>query len=247
MNNTKKDTKQAEKKVSSTVRKRKSQQANATQRYLPIAEIRNDTVLLKNGGLRAILNVEATNFNLKSETEQEAIIAGYGAFMNTLTFPLQITIRSSHINVDPYLNFLGEKAQGQTNTLLKEKTIAYISFIKRLLEVSDIMKKQFLVIVPYDKSTRKKTLLEKFFDWLHPYDTAGHAAARFQEFNTIKKKLNERMELVEVGLNNMGLHTNRLSTRQLIELYYQIYNPKTSQYEKIPENLEDLAIDNTVL
>jgi len=75
-----------------TVRQRKGNPKAAAQRFLPIAEIRNDTVILKNGGLRAILSVEALNFNLKSETEQQGIIAGYQAFINTLTFPLQVCV-----------------------------------------------------------------------------------------------------------------------------------------------------------
>ncbi|PIP65288.1 hypothetical protein COU77_02660 [Candidatus Peregrinibacteria bacterium CG10_big_fil_rev_8_21_14_0_10_49_16] len=236
-----------EKKAPSTVRKRKSQQVNATQRYLPIGEIRNDTISLKNGGLRAVLQVEAINFNLKSETEQEAIIAGYGSFVNTLSFPVQIIVRSTHINIDSYLKYLQGKAQEQTNELLQEQTFAYIAFINRLLEVSDIMQKRFYVIVPYDKSERKKTLLEKFFDWLHPEDSVGKAAQRFREFNQFVKKLNERVELIEAGLGNIGLHTSRLRTRELIDLYYNIYNPETSQRQKIPENLEDLKMDDTTL
>ena len=87
----------------STVRSRRKTSLTSTQRFLPIAEIRNDTVLLKNGGLRAILEVEALNFNLKSETEQQGIIAGYGNFVNTIGFPVQIFIRSSKTNIDDYL------------------------------------------------------------------------------------------------------------------------------------------------
>src|SRR5438270_10861132 len=87
----------------STVRNRKKGALTSTQRFLPIAEIRGDTVLLKNGGYRAVLEVEALNFNLKSETEQQGIISGYEAFVNTISFPLQIVIRSAKMNIDPYL------------------------------------------------------------------------------------------------------------------------------------------------
>src|SRR3990167_1608882 len=201
-----------------TVRQRKKNTTIGTQRYLPIAEIRNNTVILKNGGLRAILHVEATNFHLKSETEQEAIIAGYGAFLNTVSFPIQILVRSTHIN-----------------------------FIVRLLEMADIMQKHFYLILPIDRNVRRKTLLEKFLEWLHPEDSAVKAAQRNREFNEGARMLNDRIELAQSGLNGVGLHTSRLQTRELIQLYYEIYNPQTSQRQKIPQNITDLNTDATTL
>lgn len=231
----------------STVRQRKKGGAMSTQRFVPIAEIRNDTVLLKNGGMRAIVQVEALNFNLKSETEQQGIIAGYGQFVNTLTFPLQVVMRSTKANIDPYLESLLDTADKQKNELLRSQTVSYVSFIQRLLDVADIMQKRFLVIVPLDRTLRKKTLLEQFLDWLHPADSATKASARNREFAQYSKELYERVELVQTGLLNIGLHSKRLNTRELLELYYQIYNPTTSQREKIPQDTTKLELDQSVL
>lgn len=230
-----------------TVRKRASGTAASTQRFLPIAEIRNDTVLLKNGGIRAVLAVEALNFNLKSETEQQGIIAGYGSFVNTLTFPLQIVVRSTRTNIDDYLanvRVVGEKHQ---NELLKKQTIAYADFMEKLIEVADIMQKRFYVIVPVDWAMRKKTVLEQFFDWLHPDDSASKMSGRNKDFVQSSKQLGERVEVVNSGLNNIGLHAKRLNTRELIELFYQIYNPKTSQNQKLPKDLDALKLEKTDL
>ena len=231
----------------STVQARKSNPKAGTQRHLPIAEIRNDTVLLKNGGIRAVLEVEAVNFNLKSETEQQGIIAGYGSFVNTLTFPLQVVIRSLRTNIDAYLVDVRAAALKHENTLLKEQTLDYASFMERLIEAADIMQKRFYVIVPMDHTVRQKTILEKFFEWMHPEDSAAKATHRNREFTAATHSLQERVELIETGLNNIGLHTRRLPTRELLALYYQIYNPKTSQHEKMPEELEQLHIEKTVL
>lgn len=230
-----------------TVRSRKKSTANATQRFLPVAEIRNNTILLKNGGMRAVLAVEALNFNLKSETEQQAIISGYGSFVNTLTFPLQIVIRSTRTNIDDYLTQLQTIADKHDNPLLKQQTLGYMQFLAKLIEVADIMQKKFYVVVPLDRSVRHKTSLEQFFDWLHPDDSSAKATQRGKEFNQGSKQLSERIELVNSGLNNIGLHARRLNTRELIDLLYQIYNPKTSQTQKIPTSTEDLHIDNTML
>ena len=230
-----------------TVRQRKKNPALSTQRYLPIAEIRNDTVILKNGGLRAILHIEATNFNLKSETEQEAIIAGYGAFLNTISFPIQILVRSTHINIDTYLVYLRSKMEQQKNQLLREQTASYTNFIVRLLEVADIMQKHFYLILPIDRNVRRKTLLEKFLEWLHPEDSAVKAGQRNREFNEGASMLKDRIELAQSGLNSIGLHSRRLPTRELIQLYYETYNPQTSKNQKIPRDLADLNTDATTL
>ncbi|TSC79177.1 MAG: hypothetical protein G01um101425_814 [Candidatus Peregrinibacteria bacterium Gr01-1014_25] len=230
-----------------TVRGRKKNPKAATQRFLPIGEIRQDTVFLKNGGMRAVIAVEALNFNLKSETEQQGIIAGYGSFVNTLSFPLQIVIRSSRTNVDEYLRQLTVLAEKQTNDLLKQQTTAYVTFIQRLLEVADIMQKRFYVIVPLDRGTRKKTLVEKFFDWIHPEDSSAKAQQRMKDLGPSLRALGERVDLVQAGLTNIGLHVRRLSTRDLLELYYNILNPKTSQQEKIPGDIEPLKLVEATL
>lgn len=230
----------------STVRQRKKSALSSTQRFLPIAEIRNDTVLLKNSGMRAVLRVEPLNFNLKSETEQQGIISGYESFVNTLSFPLQIVMRSSKMNIDPYLLQLREIASKQESELLKKQTIAYAEFIEKLIDVADIMQKHFYVVVPYDQTARQKTLIEQFFSWLSTDDSASKANTRNREFLQGSRLLKDRVNLVQTGLENIGLQCKRLTTHQLIELYYQIYNPRTSQEQKLPAD-EQMRIERNVL
>ncbi len=234
------------KKAKSTVRNRKRKPMGSTQRFLPIGEIRNDTVWLKNGGLRAILQVEALNFNLKSETEQQGIISGYESFVNTLGFPLQIVIRSTKMNIDPYLVQLRTIASTQPNELLKDQTLAYADFIEKLIDIADIMQKKFYVVVPYDQNPRNKTMVEKFFAWMNPDDTLSKATQRHRDFSEGSRNLKERTNLIQTGLNNIGLSSKRLETHELIELYYQIFNPKTSQEQKLPGE-SDLKTEKTVL
>ncbi len=230
----------------STVRTRKKTPLSSTQRFLPIAEIRNDTVLLKNGGLRAVLQVEALNFNLKSETEQQGIIAGYEGLVNTLSFPLQIVMRSAKMNIDPYLEHLRSIAQTQKNELLRSQTVAYANFVERLIDVADIMQKRFYVVIPIDQSARHKTMLEQFFSWISPDDSTLKASQRAHDFAAGSRNLKDRVNLVQAGLENIGLLSHRLSTHELIELYYKIYNPKTSQEQKLPEEGQ-MKMDGTTL
>ena len=227
------------KKPKDTVRKRSRNSKAATQRFVPISEIRNDTVILKKGGLRAVLEVEALNFNLKSETEQQGIISGYESFINTLIFPLQIVVRSTKVNIDPYIGQIREMANKQENELLREQTEAYANFMDKIVEVADIMQKRFLVVVPLDDNEEKKSSLSQFFSWVGIDDSASKVNHRRKYFMEKAGKLKERVNLVESGLHNVGLRTRRLSTMELIELYYQIYNPKTSQEQKLPKNLNE--------
>lgn len=231
----------------STVQARKRQSLATTQRFLPIAEIRGNTIMLKNGGMRAVLEVEALNFNLKSETEQQGIVSGYGSFVNSLNFPIQISIRSTKTNIDEYLGKVLESGKQQKSELLRQQTESYVAFMQKLIEVADIMEKRFYVVIPLDHGTRKKTMIEQFLDWMHLDDSVGKALSRNREFPQLSKQLNERCELVLSGLTNIGLRAKRLDTRELIELMYKVYNPKTSQTEKIPADMGALKTEKTTL
>ncbi len=228
----------------SSIRKRQRNKKASTQYFLPIAEIRNDTVLLKKGGLRAVLLVEPLNFNLKSETEQQGIISGYEEFINTLTFPLQIVMRSTKVNIDPYIDQIRERGKTQKNPLLKEQTTSYANFIEKIVDVAEIMTKRFYVIVPVDYEAQKSTTLTQFFSWMGIADTSGKATLRRKYFVEKSTHLKDRINLVEAGLNTIGLQTRRMSTSELIELYYKVYNPRTSMEQKLPD---DLKLSNAML
>ena len=221
-----------------TVRKRKKAQQAAVQRFVPIAEIRNDTALLKSGGLRAVLNVEALNFNLKSEDEQKGIISGYQSFLNTLSFPVQIIVQSRKVDIDPYIQQIKELEEKQQNDLLREQVRNYVNFVEKIVEVADIMTKKFLVVVPLDDTPDKVSGLTKLFRFFGIDDSAAKAVQRYRSFAAKHTRLKERVSLVESGLTNIGLVTKRLETKELIELYYGIYNPDAAKRQKLPKDGE---------
>ncbi len=233
--------------VSSTVRSKKKSFSSSTQRYLPIAEIKEDTVVLKNGGLRAVLKVNALNFNLKSEIEQQGIISGYQSFINTLIFPIQILIRSTRLNIDPYIQTLRQKADVQTSTLMKDQTQDYANFMEKLVDIADIMQKNFYIVVPVDTPSKtKRGLIQRFLEWINVDDTRAKALQRSREFRAYAKILRDRITLIQSGLENVGITMRRLKTDELVQLYYGIYNPMTSQKQKI-KNIADLHLDSSAL
>ncbi len=205
----------------------------STQTYLRIAEIRDNTLVLKNDGIRAVLRVNSINFNLKSEDEQNAIIYSYQGFLNTLEDPIQIVVRSKKLDVDHYLDTLKDISNKQQNPLLKKTTVDYIDYIQKLVEYADIMEKQFYVIVPQESARGTEMgFLTKFLSFINSKDSYSEIKARRKEFSSLRKKLSQKVATVKGGLEGCGLKVEELSTKELIHLFYETYNPSVSRFEK---------------
>lgn len=203
----------------------------STQQYLDIAEIKDNTVVLKDGTLRAVLMVSSINFALKSEDEQNAVIGSYVRFLNNLNFTLQIVIQSRELEIDNYLTYLQEMEKEQTNKLLKIQTADYIEYIKELTSLGRIMSKRFFVTVPYDPMTDKqKGFFSLVKEALRP---ATFIKLKEKTFNRYQEMLDRRIDSVLGGLETMGVSVVRLDTQSLIELYYKTYNPETSQNQPL--------------
>jgi type IV secretory pathway VirB4 component len=205
----------------------------ASRARLDIAEIREDSVILKDGTLRAVLLVSSINFALKSEDEQNAIIAAYVSFLNALEFPLQIVIQSRKLNIDGYLEKLKQAEKEQENELLKIQIADYREYVRELVEMGDIMSKRFYVTVPYDPlSDKRKGFWSRFSEVLRP----GAALKLGSEtFKRRRRDLFARVEHVQMLLSGMGLTSVILDTQSLIELYYNIYNPEIAETEKLAD------------
>lgn len=205
----------------------------STQKYLDIAEIKDNTVIMKDGTLRAVLMVSSINFALKSEDEQNAVISSYVRFLNNLRFTLQIVIQSRELEIDNYLSYLQEKEKEQTNKLLKVQTADYINYIKELTSIGRIMSKRFFVVVPYDPLTDKK---KGFFSLLkEALRPATIIKLKKKTFDRYQEQLDRRLESVMSGLESMGVSVARLDTQSLIELYYKTYNPETSKNQQLAD------------
>ena len=186
----------------------------AMQRYIDIAEIRDDIVVLRDGTVRAVLAVASINFSLKSEEEQEAIISAYVGFLNALDFPLQIVIQSRRLNIEEYLNRLAEAEKTQTNELLKAQIADYRQFVAELISLGQIMSKRFFIVVPYDPMTNKrKGFFSRVQEVLSPGATVRLKESRFQER---RKSLLSRVDAVTSNLASMGISATMLDTQALI-------------------------------
>ncbi len=227
----------------STVRQKKGAPAASTQLFLNIGEIKDNVVVLKNGGLRAILQTSSVNFNLKSEDEQNSIIYAYQSFLNSLDFPIQIVIQSRKLDIDKYIENVKEAASKHENPLLKQQTLEYAEYIQKLVEYADIMEKDFYVVVPYDPyRAQKLNPLERFMQSISSADSLDNIKRRHREFDDLNKHLGERVNSVKTGLEACNLRVAQLTTPQLIELFYKIYNPETARNQKI-EDLNKMDLE----
>ena len=215
----------------------------STQKYLQFAEAHDNVLVLKDGGLRAVLEVSSVNFNLKSEAEQNAIIQGYQSFLNSLNFPIQILIKSRKLDIDGYIELLKERMRKISNSLLKQQMEGYIDFISKLVEFSDIMEKKFYVVVPMTPARAEtKSAVASFLAYISPGDTVLDVLKRKQEFKNLKKQLDTRINVAKTALENCGVGVKQLQTDEIIEIFYKTYNPEMSRNQKI-ENLEEIALE----
>ena len=203
----------------------------ATQRYLDIAEIRDDMVIMNDGTVRSVLLVSSINFALKSEDEQEAIISSYVTFLNGLDYPIQVVIQSRRMNIDNYILALGEQEKKTENDLLRAQIGDYRAFVTQLVELGHIMQKRFYVVIPYDPLTNKKRgFMQRLSLVLSP---AAAAKLNEKQLEDRREQLSRRTGMAGGNLLSMGLQTARLDTQGLIELYYDAYNPDLFEAERM--------------
>lgn len=198
--------------------------AKATQDFVPIKEIRDGIVTLKNGDLRAIVLANSINLSLKSTDEQHATILQFQSFLNTLDFPVQISVQSRKLDIRPYLLLLENRMKIQNEPLLKLQTKEYMEFIRNFTETVSIMTKNFFVIVPYTQQTLKtdKSFLKDLFKKKTEKESQESEALVFEEK---KSQLEQRVSVVEQGLARCGIKSAQLGTEEVVEVFYKVFNP----------------------
>ena len=196
-------------------------QAGKTQQFVPVKEIRNGVIILKDGGYRGVLICSAVNFGLKSAEEQHGIILGFQNFLNTLDFSIQIVINSRRMDLRPYLALLQEKSVEQKSELMRIQLREYIEFIRSFAEQTNIMTKSFYVVVAYAPHASAAGAVS----FLRQDSAATKSAASATSFEEDRAQLEQRLSLVVAGLAGTGVRAVPLGTEETIELLYRSFNP----------------------
>ena len=206
-------------------------QKTAIAKKIPIQEIKDNIILMKDGSLRGILMTNSLNFSLKSTEEQDAITFRYQDFLNSLDFPLQILIATRKFDVSDYLLMLEQKRNEQDNELLKIQVSEYIDFIKGLTQLVNIMSTYFYLVVPFAQLEEKK--VEGMAEKITGFFKKKTQEQKTQTYEGLRTGLWQRMEYITSGLSAIGLKTVTLNNEELLELFYQMYNPEAKEKVKI--------------
>ncbi len=195
---------------------------NATQEFVPIDDVRDGIVILKDGGMRGVLMASSINFSLKSDDERQAILLQFQDFLNSLDFSIQIIVQSRRLDIRPYIALLETRQKEQTNDLMKIQIEQYMAFIRSFTESTNIMTKNFFIVVPYDAAiiSSKTNPLSSVFS---KNDTSKEI--KEEDFEEKKNQLEQRMGVVEQGLVRSGVRVAKLGTDEVVELFYKIFNP----------------------
>ena len=202
--------------------------AKSSQEFVPIKEVQNGIIILKDGGLRAVLIASSLNLSLKSSEEQSAIINEFQNFLNSLDFPVQIAMQSRRLDIRPYILSLESRVKDQVEPLMKIQTKEYMEFIKSFTDEVNIMTKTFFIVVAYTPAIIKTDGMVEGL--LGNGSTKRQVAATkkavdLASFEEKRSQLDQRVGVIISGLGRVGIRTSQLKTDQIVELFYKTFNP----------------------
>ncbi len=199
--------------------------SQATQEFVPVKEVRDGVVILKDGSLRMVLMASSINLALKSQDEQQAVVAQFQNFLNSIEFTVQFFIQSRELDIRPYLALLDGRFEQEMDELMKLQIREYMSFIRDFTERANIMSKNFFIVVPYDPALiSRKGGIGGALNSLLP--TGGASASLTDEqFEQYRSQLEQRVAVIEQGLIRTGVRVAPLGTEEVVELFYKLFNP----------------------
>ncbi len=218
--------------------------APATQTLLVIDEIREGVVILEDGGLRVVLMTAGVNFALRSEEEKQALIFGFQDFLNALDFPIEFVIQSRRVDGKEYLETISEYQERHASDLMRLQIKGYMDFIKDLLSSTNIMTKNFYIVVPLDPRTGREKRVVGPLETLRNYFGAKKEV-RFdpQKFIIYKDQIMERARFVQINLRRIEINSVILGTEGLLELYWSLYNPSEGGTMELPPEIEGVEFE----
>lgn len=206
---------------------------SSTQRYLPFSWIRENIIIMKDNSARLVLKCSTINFLLKNTDEQDSIIISFQRFLNSIDFPIQILVRSKKLDIESYISNLNDKAIKQENSLLQNQTYEYIEYLKKLIEVAQIMKKEFYIIIPFDNEWNKSVkddsmfwAFTSFWKSINQNQDLLNIKSQIRGFSKTKKGLTSRANSVKTWLENIWIKATDLDKKELVSFLTDYYNPR---------------------
>lgn len=187
----------------------------SSRQQIDIREVRDGVLVLPNHRYRTVLHVSPVNFELRSEDEQDAIIETYESFLNSVGVPLQVLIRIREMDMDAYLEDLDNRLQNEKVTIYKKQLANYDEFIRELIKTNRILSRHFYVIVPHNSDGKT-------------------------DFELVKEQLSLTVDIVQKGLARLGMHSLELTSLELMDLFYNFYNPTKAKIQPLTDKALEL-------
>jgi len=205
-----------------------SRRASVQTSRLSLEEIADDVVLLARGQYRAVLEVNGVHFGLQGDAEQESLVGGFAAFLNSLSFPIQILVRVLPVDVDGYIGDLERRARNELPENLAALARDHVAFVRRLARNRTLLERHFYLVVPAEtEATRSRR------GWPFGRGRIGRNTA------AARKQLVIRCEEVERQLGRCGLSARRLTSNDLAQLYYACWCPELSRVQRLRRDLAE--------
>jgi len=195
---------------------RKSSKRLSARRQIDIKGAQDSILLLPGNQYRAVLKLSSINFELKSEAEQDALISAYQTFINSLACPLQIIVRIRELDMDKYLEGFASQVAEEQLTTYKAQILNYTEFVRTLVSTNKILARHFYVVVPLE--------------------------SKEGDFGLVKDQLTLQCDIVAKGLSKLGVHTSRLTSLEILDLFYSFYSP--AQAKRQPLTTQMLTLIN---
>lgn len=189
----------------------KSKQKNSSRSQIQIKEVKDGIIILPNNQYRAVLETSSINFELKSEAEQDVIIDSFQNFLNSLSFPVQILVRVREIDIDQYIEQILVKKDKEKEEAYKTQIQNYAEFIRNLVSGNKILARHFYFVIAFVPDDKK------------------------QDFDLTREQIRNREDLVIKGLEKIGMKVNNLDSLQVLQLFYNFYNPGQSKSQPLKE------------
>ena len=193
----------------------KSKSKTSARNQIAIKGVRDGILILPNNQYRAILEVAALNFELRSDEEQDAIIDTYESVLNSVGVPLQILIRTREIDMDKYLEDLQDRSKDEKEEIYRDQLKNYNEFIRTLIADNKILTRHFYIVVPYQPTDKNEKA----------------------DFDLVEEQLRLRLDIVSKGIAKLGMHTFQIDSLKVLDLFYSFYSPTQAKIQPLTEQV----------
>ena len=210
--------------------------------FMEFDEIEDDMIIQENGNRYVmILKCMGINYDLMSETEMLAVEEGFGNFLNTLKYPIQLYVQARSLDLDEgisvyrkRLEALNTEYEKYADAVMKTKATGRATPAQKQQMEFELKKKRTLLdygadIVKYIErmSMNRNILQRKYYVVISYHSSELGLATNFKKEEVrdlAYSELYTRCRSIAAALAPCGVEATILKSEELAELLYIAYN-----------------------